>query len=126
MSSVIDTAERAVHHTRGSLIEVGTQAQKLINALGALETRGVQSLLDRVGLQRRTSALRPVMWLAAGAVVAGVAVFVLRPTARKGLRERIAHLFERQVGKKTEQVASATNSSPASPAGDGPVQQAAH
>jgi hypothetical protein len=125
MSSVIDTTERAVRHTRGSLIEFGTQAQKLINSLGALETRGVDALLDRFGLQRRESALRPVMWFAAGAVVAGVVVFVLAPTAGKDLRERIAHLFERQVGREPEQAASATNASPASPAGNSPAQQTA-
>ena len=127
MSSVIDTTERAVRYTRGSLNEFGTQAQKLINSLGELETRGVDSLLDRFGLQRRESALRPVMWFAAGAVVAGVVVFALVPTARKNLRERIAHLFERQVGREPEQAANATNApSPASPAGNGTAQQAAH
>jgi hypothetical protein len=93
MSSVTDTAERAVHHaaahTRSSLIDLGAQALRLVNDIRAAEVRGVDSVLGSLGLQRRESALRPVVWFVAGAAVAGAVVFILAPTQGKKIRDGI-------------------------------------
>jgi gas vesicle protein len=52
------------------------------------------AVLDRLGLQRRQSALTPALWFAAGAVVAGAAVMLLAPTSGKKLRQRIASILD--------------------------------
>jgi hypothetical protein len=92
MSSFTDTAGRTVDHTRSSLVDLGAQALKLTKSLRAIETRGVDSLLDHFGLQRRNGALGPAFWFAAGAVTAGAIVLLLAPESGKKLRNRIAQL----------------------------------
>ncbi len=88
-----DTATRTAAQAKGSFLELGTQVLRLVNGLRVLEMRTADNLLDRVGLQRRESALRPVLWFAAGAVVAGSAVLLLTPATGKQLRSRIAKLL---------------------------------
>jgi hypothetical protein len=66
-------------------------------------------VLDHLGLQRRESALRPILWFVAGAATAGAIAFLLAPTQGKRIRERIMKAFEDLPGKK-----AATN-------GSGPV-----
>lgn len=92
MSSFIHTAERAVDHTRSSLVDLGAEALKLTDSLRAIETRAVDSLLARFGLRRREGGLGRMVWFAAGAVAAGAIVFLLAPESGKGLRARILKL----------------------------------
>ena len=106
MSSVTDTAERAVYRmkdtaaqTRSSFIELGAQALRLINDLRAAEVRGVDSVLGTLGLQRRESALRPVVWFVAGAAVAGAVVFFLAPTQGKKIRDSIKNAIDGTLHK---------------------------
>ena len=88
-----DQVKSAADGTRSSLIELGVQALKLFNHVRAQETRYVDSALDHIGLQRRESALRPVLWFAAGAVVAGGAALVLAPSSGEMLRKRLIELL---------------------------------
>jgi gas vesicle protein len=46
-------------------------------------------------LQRRESALRPALWFAAGAVVAGGAALVLAPSSGEKLRKRLIELLSK-------------------------------
>lgn len=94
MGSVIHTAEHAVDQTRSSLVDLGAQALKLVNSLKAAEGRSVDSMLHRIGLQRRDEAPTPLLWFAAGAIAAGAVVFMLAPESGKKLRGRIAELWE--------------------------------
>lgn len=107
MSSVADTAEHAAHrvmgtaaHTRASLIDLGAQALRFINDIRAAEVRGVDSVLGRLGLQRRESTLRPIVWFVAGAALAGAVVFVVAPTQGKKIRERVRGAFEERRAKR--------------------------
>ncbi len=107
MSSVTDTAEKAATHvthaatrTRASIVDLGAQALRLINDLRVAEVRGGDSLLRRVGLQRRESALRPLLWFAAGAAAGGAIVFVLAPTQGKKIREQIMKTIEERGEKR--------------------------
>ncbi len=102
MSSLFRTAERTVDHTRSSLVDLGAQTLRLIDSLRAIETRGVDSLLDRMGLNRRGGVLGPVVWFAAGAVTAGAIVLFLAPEAGKKLRNRVVQLWGSRGEKRTE------------------------
>ena len=104
MNSVVNSAQNAAAQaadqvrssasdTRASLIDFGVQAMKFVNHLRAQESRVVDSALDHIGLQRRESALRPVLWFAAGAVVAGGAALVLAPSSGEKLRKRMIELL---------------------------------
>ena len=88
-----DTASRTAAFAKGSLLDFGTQALKLVNGLRAFEMRTADGLLDRVGLQRRESMMTPVLWFTAGALVAGTAAFMLSPMSGKALRKRIAKML---------------------------------
>jgi hypothetical protein len=80
---------------------LGAQALKLTNSLRAIETQGVDSLLDHFGLQRREGALGPAVWFAAGALTAGAIIFfLLAPESSKKLRDRIAQLWESRARRK--------------------------
>jgi hypothetical protein len=68
---------------------LGAQATQLLDAVRSQRVRALESLLDRVGLQRRHGVLRPALFVIAGAVAAGVAVLAFAPTSGKGLRARI-------------------------------------
>jgi len=110
MSSVSDTAERAVHqvkdtaaHTRSALFDFGAQALRLVNDIRAAEVRGVDSVLGGLGLQRRESALRPVLWFVAGAAVAGAVVFFLAPTQGKKIRDGLRSVIDGKAHKTTPQ-----------------------
>lgn len=121
MSSIVDTADHAVEHVKesavhaagqakGSFVELGVQALKLVNTLRAMEMRGVDNLLDRVGLERKGSALRPVLWFAVGAVTAGAIVMILAPTSGKELRDRIVKILDR--GRSEAKVAEPAKVAP--------------
>ena len=73
MSNAKDAAEHATDaikdtgaSAKSSLLDVGVQLMRLFNDARAMESRGVESLLGRVGLQRQQSAAVPVLWFAAG------------------------------------------------------------
>jgi hypothetical protein len=123
MRSLIDTAERTVDHTRSSLVDLGAQALKLTNSLRGIETRGVDSLLDHLGLQRRKGALGPAVWFAAGAVAAGAIFLLLAPESGKKLRDRIAQLWESRGEKEAD---PPTGGAPATPAVPNAQEQLAH
>ncbi len=92
-SHAVDQVKAGADSTRSSLIDLGVQALKFFNHVRAQESRYVDSALDTIGLQRRESALRPVLWFAAGAVVAGGAALVLAPTSGDKLRKRLIQLL---------------------------------
>jgi hypothetical protein len=112
MSSFIHTTGRTADQARASLVDLGAQALKLTKSLRAIETRGLDSLLDRFGLQRRGGALGPVVWFAAGAVVASAFVLLLAPESGKKVRDRIAELWPSRGEKKAE---TPSRISPAAP-----------
>ncbi len=66
---------------------------KLLNTPRSPEVRVVDSALDHVGLQRRQSALRPVGFLLAGAVMGGAVDPLLAPTAGKTARQKLLGLL---------------------------------
>jgi hypothetical protein len=94
MATISATADQATSHARATLLDLSTQIVKLINSARAAENRGVDALLHRLGLQRRSSALMPFLWVAAGAFVAGTAVFLVSPASGKRLRERIVSILD--------------------------------
>jgi len=104
MNSVINGARETAEHvadavgeTGGSmklsLIDLGTQVLRLFNQARVAEMRGVDGVLHHIGLQRRSSALGPALWFAAGAVVAGGAAIMLAPTSGRALRRKLASLL---------------------------------
>jgi hypothetical protein len=105
MSTFSNTADIATEqlkdtatHARAAFIDLSTQAMKLFNGLRDAEGRGMDAVLERLGLQRKQSAVNPALWFVAGAVVAGAAVFVLAPTSGKKLRQRIASFLDDEAG----------------------------
>ena len=106
MTTISNTADHvaehmkdATSHARGTLLDLAGQAMKLVNGAREAESRGMDTLLDRMGLQRRRSGLVPVLWFAAGAIAAGGIVLLLAPTSGKSLRKRIAGFLD--DGKET-------------------------
>jgi len=104
MESVSNTADRATErvrevasHTRTTFLDLSTQVLKLINGAREAQGRGVDAVLDGLGLQRRRSALAPVLWFAAGAVVGGTALLMVSPVSGKKLRERIASFIDERT-----------------------------
>ncbi|MGA7121015.1 MAG: hypothetical protein WBY94_13005 [Polyangiaceae bacterium] len=102
MSSFIHTTGRTADQARSALVDLGSQALKLTKSLRRIETRGLDSLLERFGLQRRGSALGPLAWFAAGAVAASAIVVLLTPESSKKVRDRIADLWAARAAKKAE------------------------
>lgn len=98
-----DHVKEAASHARTSLLDLSTQVIKLIHGAREAEGRGVEVVLDRLGLQRRTSALGPVLWFAVGAAAAGTAVVLLTPT----LRRRIASFLGGEVDTMTKETRGA-------------------
>jgi hypothetical protein len=94
MSTLSSTAEHATEQLKDTFVDLSTQAMKLFNNVREAEDRGMAAVLDRLGLQRRQSALTPGLWFAAGAVVAGAAVLLLAPTSGRKLRQRIASILD--------------------------------
>jgi hypothetical protein len=92
-----DQVKDAASHVRGTLLEFSTQVLKLINRAREAEGRGVDSVLHGLGLERRRSALGPVLWFAAGAVAAGTAVLLTSPTSGQKLRKAIASFVGQEI-----------------------------
>ena len=96
MSSVASTASHAVDHVkdaasiaRWNVVDLGIQIVKLLNTIRSQEMCAVDSGLHFIGLQRRESALRPVLIFAAGAVVGSSLAIFLTPTSGKDLRAKL-------------------------------------
>jgi hypothetical protein len=105
MTTISNTADHATEHLKGAashgratLLELSAQVKKVINGAREAEDRGVDALLDRLGLQRRQTALNPVLWFAAGAAAAGTVWFLISSTSGKKLLRRIS----RFVGGEAE------------------------
>jgi hypothetical protein len=98
-----DAARHTVSHARANLIDLGTQVVRLINDLRDARLPAVDGILGQVGLQRRQSSLRPVLWLAAGAVATGALLLVVAPGARHELRRRVTGWLEREPKAATVQ-----------------------
>ena len=114
MTTILNTADHATEqvkeavthagaHARATWLDLSTQVLRLINSVREAQARSVDNVLGRIGLQRRHSALRPVLWFAAGAVAAGTAVVLTAPTSGKSLRQRIAKLLNQEVETLTTQ-----------------------
>ena len=114
MTTISNTADHATEqvkeavthagaHARATWLDLSTQVIRLINNVREAQARSVDNVLGRMGLQRRHSALRPVLWFAAGAVAAGTAVVLTAPTSGKSLRQRIAKLLNQEVETLTTQ-----------------------
>jgi gas vesicle protein len=115
MRSISNTADQAVEQVKdtaaqakGSIVELGTQIFRFMNTLRDMEIRGADRILDRVGLQRRSSPFMPAVWFAAGALAGGAAAVALSPLSGKDLRKRLAQLLDqgieeaKHVGKEAE------------------------
>jgi len=114
MTTISSTADQAADrvkdgasHVRGTLLELSTQVIKLINSAREAEGRGMDTVLHRLGLERRRSALGPVLWFTAGAVAAGTVVLLTAPTSGKGIRRAIASFFDHEVDEVGSQAGAA-------------------
>ncbi|HEY4014982.1 MAG TPA: hypothetical protein VGM06_16680 [Polyangiaceae bacterium] len=98
--------------SRAGLDDFGTQVERTLNSWRNIERRGVDSLLDRMGLQRRPSILRPVLWAMAGAVLGGCVVHVLAPRAGETIRVGIEKLRQARdwAGSRASEAAATVNS----------------
>jgi gas vesicle protein len=106
MRNLSSTAGHATEQLKETFVDLSAQAMKLFNNLREAEDRGMETVLERLGLQRRQSALTPALWFAGGAVVAGAAVLLLAPTSGKKLRQRIATILDGEVQELTSQASS--------------------
>jgi hypothetical protein len=105
MTTISNTADHATEHVKhaashvgSSLLDLSTQVIRFANGVREAQGRGVETMLGRLGLQRRQGALGPVLWFAAGAVAAATAVLLLSPTTGPQLRRRITAF----IGRETE------------------------
>ena len=101
LNHAMKSADDAAPHSRPSVIEYATQGLKLFGALRALEIGAVEALLGRVGLARRQSAVTPLFWFAAGAILGGGAALALSPAAGQPLRSRLARILDGGVTPET-------------------------
>jgi hypothetical protein len=106
MTTFSSTAEHATEQLKDTFVELSSQAMKLFNNLRDAEDRGMATVLDRLGLQRRQSAITPALWFAGGAIVAGAAVLLLAPTSGKKLRQRIAGILDAEFQEVASSAAS--------------------
>lgn len=91
--AAVDQIKGTVGSARSGILDFGTQALKLLNSIRAQEHRLVGSALEHIGLQRRESSLRPVMWFGAGAVVAGTAVLLVIPSSRERILSAVRDIL---------------------------------
>ncbi len=86
---------------RFSWIDLGVQALKLANVVGAFERGAMAPVLQRVGFSRRPSVLRPVFFFASGAIVGGAAALLFAPKTGKNLRRAITSLVTKVSNHET-------------------------
>jgi hypothetical protein len=125
---ITNTVEHARQAARGTLLELSAHLGKIANSAREAEGRGIDALLDRLGLQRKQSALRPALWLAAGALAAGMALSLMSPTGKEA-RRRIVTWIRGETEKNatpvkaTEHRAEQAAKSETSPVRNGAKQQ---
>jgi hypothetical protein len=111
MNSILNTGDQATHAVkqaaslaRENFLEFGTQLVKLLGRMREAEGRGADSLLEHMGLQRRTGLAKPVVCFAAGAIVGAGAALLLAPTAGDKLRKKLAAFFSTEIDQVTSPV----------------------
>jgi hypothetical protein len=92
---VTDQAKSATLAARASLIELGSQALRLVNNIRERESKGL--FLGNIGRRRDKSYVSAALWFTAGAAVAGGAFLLLTPRGA-ALRNRIGTLISKEVG----------------------------
>ncbi|MGH7293826.1 MAG: YtxH domain-containing protein [Polyangiaceae bacterium] len=102
IQGVGDQVARTATHARGGLVDLGVQVLRFVNNIREAEERGVESILSRLGLQRRQSMARPVLWFAAGAIVAGGAALLFAPMTGEQLLRKLT----KAVGGAADEVGS--------------------
>ncbi len=97
MSSISKTADHVADHARNatlmartSLMDLGSQALRLINNIRERESNGV--FLAHVGRRHDPNRLSPALWFGAGAAVASGAFLFFAPRGAD-LRSRIGSLM---------------------------------
>ena len=88
-SYAADQIKDAALNARAGFADFGVQAMKFLDTIRAQEARAFDSVLEQIGLQRRQSAVRPVLLFLAGAFVAGSVALMLAPTTGRKLRSQI-------------------------------------
>jgi hypothetical protein len=85
---------------------------KFLDTVRSQEERAFDSALAHIGLQRRQSSLRPMLFFVTGAIVAGTVALVLAPVSGKKLRAKILDLLggvkDNDVGKAGPQELQST------------------
>jgi hypothetical protein len=92
---VTDQAKSATLAARASLIELGSQALRLVNNVRERESNRL--FLGHLGRRRDNHRVSAALWFAAGAAVAGGAFLLLAPRGA-ALRSRIGTLISKEVG----------------------------
>ncbi|HEY6462282.1 MAG TPA: YtxH domain-containing protein [Polyangiaceae bacterium] len=83
-----------IGYARSNMIDLGTQVLRLVNNVRDAQIRGVDSMFGRLGYQRRSIA-KPLLWFAAGAVVAGGVALFLAPMTGDELMQKATNLLGR-------------------------------
>lgn len=96
-------------------MSISTNLERIGREVRARRERAMDALLRRLDLQPRQSALRPLLWFAAGALAAGGLVYVLAPESGRKARERIIKLAKERVPMHRERA------QPAQPAQQPPM-----
>jgi hypothetical protein len=104
VSHAADQIRDAAWSARAGFGDFGLQAMKFLDTIRAQEARAFDSVLDQMGLQRRQSAVRPVLFFLAGAFVAGSVALMLAPTTGRKLRSQILDFLG--VAKEREATAA--------------------
>lgn|GEM_PF-5873788 len=99
----IEDAKSQATQARTSLLQHGTQALELLGALRALEGGALHAMVSRFG-HRRGSPLGPVMLIAGGAIVGGVAALLLAPSSGAKLRRRIAKWIDSGIAEVDQEI----------------------
>ncbi len=94
-------------HMRSGLVELGTQVLRLVNNMRESQALDVESLLGRIGLQRRRSAAIPIAWFIAGVVVAGGAALLLAPMKGEDLIDELAKFVRKTTSRVDTAVGAA-------------------
>jgi hypothetical protein len=85
-------------------MSISTNLERLGQEVRARRERAMDALLRRMDLQPRQSALRPLLWFAAGALAVGGLVYILAPESGRKARERIVKLARERVPMHRERV----------------------
>jgi hypothetical protein len=127
-SHAVDQVKETVSSARSSLVDLGVQAMKFLDTVRSQEERALDSALEHIGLQRRQSSLRPMLFFVTGAIVAGTVALVLAPVSGKKLRAKILDLLggakDDDVGKAGPQELQITGQRADAPGGGSKIADA--